>query len=97
MQYPYVRFESTDWKLVAFPPNTCSILDSSIRSSNDIITFRVDILFKKKRPSLSQHTCFDSSNLGEAQRIGHGQVPVQRYTAEEGDADVDVGVEDEAE
>lgn len=50
-----------------------------------------------KSASLSKHTCFDSSHLGEAQGIRHGQVPVQRYTAEEGDADVDVSVEDEAE
>lgn len=48
-------------------------------------------------PSLILHTCFDSSDLGEAQRIRHSQVPVQWYTAEEGDADVDVSVEDEAE
>lgn len=45
---------------------------------------------------LTQHTCFDSSNLGEAQRICHGQIPVQWYTAEEGDADIDISVEDEA-
>lgn len=44
-----------------------------------------------------QDGCFNSSNLREAQRIRHGQIPVQRYTAEEGDADVDISVEDEAE
>lgn len=48
-------------------------------------------------PSLILHTCFDSSDLGEAQRIRHSQVPVQWYTAEKGDADVDISVEDEAE
>lgn len=45
----------------------------------------------------SQHTCFDLSDLCKAQRICHSQVSVQWDTAEEGDADVDVSVEDEAE
>lgn len=48
-------------------------------------------------PSLALRTCFDSSNLGEAQRECHGQIPVQWYTAEKRNADVDVGVEDESE
>lgn len=42
-------------------------------------------------------TCFDPSNLGEAQRVRHSQVPVQWDAAEKCDAHVDVGVEDEAE
>lgn len=54
-------------------------------------------IFQEKSPFLTVHTCFDPSNLGEAQRIRHSQVSVQRYTAEEGDADVDICVEDEAE
>lgn len=45
----------------------------------------------------SELTCFNPSNFGKAQRISHGQVPVHGYAAQEGDADVDVGVEDEAE
>lgn len=47
-------------------------------------------------PFFTLHTCFYSSNLGEAQRVCHSQVPVQRYTAEEGDADVDISIENEA-
>lgn len=42
-------------------------------------------------------TCLDSPDLNEAQRIRHSQVPVQWYAAQEGNADVDVCVEDEAE
>lgn len=37
------------------------------------------------------------SNLDKAQRVRHSQVPIQGYAAQEGDADVDVGVEDETE
>lgn len=48
-------------------------------------------------PPLTSHTCFDSSDLGEAQRIRDSQVPVQWYAAQKGNTDVDVGVEDEAE
>lgn len=40
-------------------------------------------------------TCFDSADLGEAQRVSHGQIPVQRYAAEECDANVYVSVKDE--
>lgn len=42
-------------------------------------------------------TCFNASHLCKPQRVRHGQIPVQRYAAEEGDADVDICVEDEAE
>lgn len=71
------------------------------------ITFKGDLLFlhesvigmisEKGAIITSLRTCFDASNLGKAQRVCHSQVPVQWYTAEKGDADVDVGVEDEAE
>lgn len=65
----------------------------------DRIFFKSNIILKQKKRSqvLTPHTCFDLSDLGEAQRIGHSQVPVQRYAAEKGDTDVDVCVEDEAE
>lgn len=63
------------------------------------ICLNMDVLFQTRsyQPSQTLHTCFNSSNLSEAQRIRHGQIPVQWYTAEEGDTDVDISVEDEAE
>lgn len=57
----------------------------------------IDLKQNKRSQVLTAHTCFDPSDLGEAQRIGHSQVPVQRYAAEKSDTDVDVCVEDEAE
>lgn len=54
------------------------------------------ILFEKTSPFLTLHTCLDPSDLGKAQRIRHSQVSVQRDAAQEGDADVDVRVENEA-
>lgn len=54
------------------------------------------ILFVKTSPFVTLRTCLDPSNLGKAQRIRHSQVSVQRDAAQEGDADVDVRVEDEA-
>lgn len=54
-----------------------------------------DVSFQRK-PFLTAHTCFDPSNLGKTQRVCHSQVPVQWYTAQKGDADVDIRVEDEA-
>lgn len=41
-------------------------------------------------------TCFDSSNLDKAKGVRHSQVPIQRYAAQEGNADIDVSVEDKA-
>lgn len=72
------------------------INDTHLLKDHDLFLFEWYI-FQKKSPSLTTHTCFDSSNLGEAQGICHSQVPVQWYTAEKGDAHVDIGVEDEAE
>ena len=43
------------------------------------------------------HGRLDTAQAGEPQRVGHGQVPVHRDAAQEGDADVDVGVKDEPE
>lgn len=43
------------------------------------------------------HTCLDTSHLNEPERVGDRQVSVQRDAAEEGDANIDVGVENEAE
>ncbi|KAL0609741.1 Protein GVQW1 [Plecturocebus cupreus] len=43
------------------------------------------------------HGRLDAAQAGEAQWVGHGQVAVDRDAAQEGNADVDVGVEDEAE
>ena len=42
------------------------------------------------------YTCFDPSNLNEAKGVRNSQVPIQGYAAQEGDADIDVSVEDEA-
>ena len=43
------------------------------------------------------HSCLDTAQAGEPQRVGHSQVPVHRDAAQEGDADVEVGVKDEPE
>lgn len=74
------------------------ILDSSIRDTIIPFFFSSGFVLRTEviSPFFTLHTCFDSSNLGEAQRVCHSQVPVQRYTAKEGDADVDISVEDEA-
>jgi len=56
-----------------------------------------DVPWTWLNPSSRQRTCLDSADLGEPHGVGDGQVSVQRDAAEEGDADVDVGVEDEAE
>lgn len=57
--------------------------------------FHADVLFQRKL-FLTAFTCFDASNLGKTQRVCYSQVPVQWYTAQKGDADVDIRVEDEA-
>lgn len=59
------------------------------------LCLKVDVLFPQ--PTLHPHTCFDPANFGEAQRIRHSQVPVQWYTAEKCNADIDICVEDETE
>lgn len=64
---------------------------------SDICICITDSYFRLKGQTPSLHTCFDASNFCKSQRIRHSQVPVQRDATEEGNADVDVGVEDEAE
>lgn len=54
------------------------------------------MLLQIQGPPRTLRTCFDPSDFGKAQRVRYGQVSVQRDAAKEGDADVDVGVEDEA-
>ena len=98
-QMLYLNHVKTGWDAAA-----CVIGESVTFSLNSCFIIYLIIYFKidsqrhdRTRPPFAPRTCFDSSHLGEAQRVGHSQVPVQRYAAEEGDADIDVRVEDEAE
>lgn len=58
---------------------------------------RVGHYFCYPHNNADQQGCFDPADFSEFQGMSHCQVTIHRYAAEEGDADVDVGVEDETE